>query len=282
MKALLILLSIWTLSSGPTEISKTNKLKKDAEAAFSKGDYVTAAAHYSTLYDSMNVDDPAIGLNKAHSYYRLGDTAQAKLSYQNVASTSTNKQLKSIAYQQLGVINDKPESLKESLQYFKEALKADPTNQQARYNYEVVKKKLENQQKQNQDQQNQDQDNKDQDNKDQQQQQDQNKDQQGEQDQQKQDQQKQDQEGEKDEQKQQEGKEGEKSEEQKEQQAEGEEKKEDGDKDPQSVKEKLEKMNISEEKAKMILEALRNNEVQYIQQQKRKPTKAQDSSKPDW
>jgi len=44
----------------------------------------------------------------------------------------------------------------------------------------------------------------------------------------------------------------------------------------------LKEMNISEEMAKMILEALRNNEVQYIQQQKRRPTKKADSNKPDW
>ena len=33
-----------------------------------------------------------------------------------------------------------------------------------------------------------------------------------------------------------------------------------------SLSEKLKEMNISEEKAKMILEALKNKEIQYIQQ----------------
>jgi Ca-activated chloride channel family protein len=41
-------------------------------------------------------------------------------------------------------------------------------------------------------------------------------------------------------------------------------------------------MNISPEKAQMILEALKNNEIQYVQQNKRKATKKKDSSKPDW
>jgi len=41
-------------------------------------------------------------------------------------------------------------------------------------------------------------------------------------------------------------------------------------------------MNISEEKAKMILEAMKNNEIQYIQQNRRKAKKKKDSSKPDW
>jgi Ca-activated chloride channel homolog len=46
--------------------------------------------------------------------------------------------------------------------------------------------------------------------------------------------------------------------------------------------EKLEDMNLSEEKAKMILEAMKNSEIQYIQQNKRNATKKPDSNKPDW
>lgn len=39
---------------------------------------------------------------------------------------------------------------------------------------------------------------------------------------------------------------------------------------------------ISEEKARMILEAMRNQEKQYLQQQKRKSQKRKDPGKPDW
>jgi hypothetical protein len=41
-------------------------------------------------------------------------------------------------------------------------------------------------------------------------------------------------------------------------------------------------MKISEEKARMILEAMKNQEKQYLQQQKRKATKSRDKNKPDW
>jgi hypothetical protein len=41
-------------------------------------------------------------------------------------------------------------------------------------------------------------------------------------------------------------------------------------------------MKISEEKAKLILEAMKNNEVQYIQQNKRKAKKKKNPNKPDW
>ncbi len=51
---------------------------------------------------------------------------------------------------------------------------------------------------------------------------------------------------------------------------------------PKSREEKLKELNMSEEKARMILDAMRNNEVQYLQQMKRKATKKPDSDKPDW
>jgi hypothetical protein len=41
-------------------------------------------------------------------------------------------------------------------------------------------------------------------------------------------------------------------------------------------------MKISEETAKMILEAMKNKEMHYLQQQKRKTTKPTDKTKPDW
>lgn len=54
------------------------------------------------------------------------------------------------------------------------------------------------------------------------------------------------------------------------------------DEPPQTRKDKLEELNLTEEKAQMILEAMKNNEIQYIQQNTRKATKKQDSNKPDW
>jgi Ca-activated chloride channel family protein len=60
------------------------------------------------------------------------------------------------------------------------------------------------------------------------------------------------------------------------------EKGEEMDQPPMSRSERLEELNLTEEKARMILEAMKNNEIQYIQQNRRKPTKRPDSNKPDW
>ncbi|EMR04512.1 hypothetical protein [Cesiribacter andamanensis] len=45
---------------------------------------------------------------------------------------------------------------------------------------------------------------------------------------------------------------------------------------------RLQEMNISPEKARMLLEAMRSNEIQYLQQKQRQPARRQKSNKPDW
>lgn len=56
-----------------------------------------------------------------------------------------------------------------------------------------------------------------------------------------------------------------------------------GDDQPKpALSDKLEQMKMSPEKAAMILEAMKNQEKQYLQQLKRKPVKGRDKGKPDW
>jgi hypothetical protein len=75
----------------------------------------------------------------------------------------------------------------------------------------------------------------------------------------------------------------EKKEQEKKQPQEEQDKKEQEKKEqPNLDQKKLEQMKISEEKARMILEAMKNQEKQYLQQNKRKPTKSKDRTKPDW
>ncbi len=305
------------------DIAKINSLKKEAAAAYKAGNYEMAAQKYSYLVDSMDVMDDQILMNLGNAYFQLKDSANAQTTYNKILP-SDNRKMKSLAYQQLGVMADKPETLKDALEYFKESLKADPTNEAARYNYEIVKKKLEKQQQQqNQNQQNQDsqdnQQNKDEQNQEQNQSQDQQqgdneeqKDQEGEKgeneeqseqeenqenqqnqdgensenqdQQQKGDQKQQEQEGEK---KEGENKDGEEQEGEEQEGQEGEQQK--GEEDEKSreerlkeLKEKLEKLNISPEKANNIFESYGNKEIQYLHQLRKRSTKPKDDSKPDW
>ena len=277
---LLIVLSILTWVD-PATVKKINDAKAAAEEAFKQGNYTAAIKHYQYLVDSLDVREDEVLLNLANASYLAKDTANA-FNYYHSVTESPETDIRSKAFQQLGIMANQQGRAEEALKFFKQAIKAEPTNDDARYNYEMLKKKLEEKKKQQEEQQQQNKDDKKQDpkNQDQQKKEQQQKDKQEQQekDEQNKDQQQKDQEQQEKEQKEQEEKEKQEQEEQQEQEKKEAEKEE----MPNLDREKLEEMKISEDKARMILEAMKNQEKQYLQQQKRKPTQSRDRNKPDW
>ncbi len=321
MKYLLsVILLLTSFSTDPvTKIAKSNSLKREAKRAYDEGNFEQAVTAYQMLLDSMEVYDDRARLNLANAAYRvsygsdnfdvLSDIAAGSQRVQDSASLnavaeeikffdiadsnyrivreSEDASAASMAYNQLGVIayrrneiskDDKTTLMNQALSDFKRALIKNPQNEQARYNYELVKKLIRQQQEQEQqNQENQDQQEQQQD----QQNQDQQNDQQQKQDQQnKEDQEKKEQEEQQD-QEQQEQQDQEQQEQEQQQQEEQQDQPQ--EEDPmEKLMEKLKEMNIPLEKAQMILEAMKNNEIQYVQQKKRKATKPKKSNKPDW
>ncbi len=293
MKVFLIFILGLLLSIDPKKVSKINSLKSEAKKAFLAGDFKTAIEKYKYLKDSLGVNEEEVGMNLANSYFRTNDTTGAFSNYQPL-SLSNDAKIKSWANQQMGVMANRQGKFEEALNYFKQAIKAEPENEQARFNYEMVKKKLEEQKKQEQ-QQNKDQnkdnkdkkddqkkDNKDQQNKDQQNKDQKDKDKKDQENKDKQDQKKDQQNKDKKDKEQKDKEQKEKEQQQKEQEKKDQQNKDDKNKPDPSLSEKLKDMKISEEKAKMILEAMKNQEVQYLQQNRRKATKPRDRGKPDW
>ncbi len=280
MKAIIVFLVAAFFISDIDRIALINSLKSEAKEAYQRGDYKTAIEKYKYLVDSLKVNEEEVSMNLANAYFQANDSVSASNQYRSLVQ-SKSPTMRSLSNQQLGVLSNRTGKYEEALAYFKQSLRSDPGNEDARYNYEMVKKKLEEQKKQEEqnkdqnkdDQQKEDQekkDSKDQENKDQK------KDGQGKEDKEKKE--KQDQQN-KDKQDQ-ENKDKEKSDQQK-QEEQNEENKDKKD-IPPSVSDKLKEMEMSEEKAKMILEAMKNQEIQYLQQNKRKATKPKDKSKPDW
>jgi len=282
MKVLLLIVLALFITVDPATVRRINAAKSAAEESFKNGDYKSAIQHYQFLVDSLGVSEDEVVLNLANSYYLAKDTANAFNTYQSVTE-SPKTDIKSKANQQLGIMANQQGRPEEALNYFKQAIKAEPTNDDARYNYEMLKKKLEDKkkeeeekQKQNKDQQKQDQENKDQQKKEEQDK-DQKQDDQQKKDEQNKDQQQKDQQQKEKEKKEQQEKEQQEKDKQQQDQKEAEKK------EMQNLdRDKLEEMKISEEKARMILEAMKNQEKQYLQQQKRKSTQSRDRNKPDW
>ena len=301
MKYILVSLFVVAFVTDPFRIGKINRAKSEAREADISGDYKTATQKYHYLLDSMKVMEDELRLNLANAYFMMNDTTNAQTNYESLAGSKINV-VRSKAQQQLGIMNYRKQKLEQALNNFKQAIKADPDNMDARYNYELLKKKLDEKKKKEEEQQNKDQQKKDQQkdqqqNKDQQQKDQQQKDQQ-QKDQEKKDQQNKDQKSKEQQQKEQQQKEQQQKEQQeKEQQQKEQEKKDQQQKEQQNpeqkedqdkkkpnpeLSEKLEQMKISEQKARMILEAMKNQEIQYLQQNKRKASKPKDKGKPDW
>lgn len=160
----MILLVSALLSNDPLRTTRINKVKSQAKEAFNAGDYQGAIQKYRLLIDSLDVHEEEVTLNLAHAYYLANDSTNAFSTYQALTG-SPKTMVSSIANQQLGIMSNVRGKPDEALNYFKQAIRADPRNEQARYNYEMLKKKLDKKKKE--DQQKKDDQNKDQDKKDQ-------------------------------------------------------------------------------------------------------------------
>ena len=130
-------------------IAQVNKIKSAAEQAFKNGDYDTAIKSYRLLTDSLSVDEDPVLLNLANAYFLRSDTTNAAQYYSRLLA-SNEKPIRSQAYQQMGIINQQRNKMDLALSNFKEAIKSDPTNEDARYNYELLKRILDEQEQQEQ------------------------------------------------------------------------------------------------------------------------------------
>ena len=149
MKSIYGIILIVSLWGGFNDIATINSLKKQAKEAYNKGDYQGALSQYQLLTDSLGVNDESLKLNLANTYFKLNDTTKAVNAYSNLLA-SNDRSVKSVAHQQLGIIKNRAKQFEEALNHFKESLKADPTNDASRYNYELMKKVLANQKDNNQ------------------------------------------------------------------------------------------------------------------------------------
>ena len=126
---LIIIISILTTD----RVDDINKLTKAAEKFFIEKNYTKSIENYKILIDSFKYENEKIYLNLGHSYLLSGDTLNAIESY-NYASLTENDKVKSIAYQQLGNINEKNNKLEEALSLYKKSIIADNNNTDSKFN----------------------------------------------------------------------------------------------------------------------------------------------------
>lgn len=143
MKAIVAaLLFLGFLSGGLRSISLMNEHADLAAAAYKRGDYIEAVASYEYLLEDLEVRDDQVRLNLGHAYFRLGELQKAQQQYTLLASHATHH-IKAVSLLQLGAIAAQNKKYKQALTYFRQVLMVEPENEGARYNYELIKKLLE-------------------------------------------------------------------------------------------------------------------------------------------
>jgi Ca-activated chloride channel family protein len=136
------------------------KLNNDGNEAFANQDYQGAlTAYHQAQEDAPELAEPHY--NEANTHYRLEDYEQAQQQIeQALVSEGSQQALDQSSYYNLGDVFFQAEQYEAAIESYKEALRLDPTDLQAKQNLELALKQLQQQQQeqqQQQDQQNQDQ-----------------------------------------------------------------------------------------------------------------------------
>jgi tetratricopeptide (TPR) repeat protein len=135
---LLVLLVLGGGWGGITRIRDRNEAVKQAAAAYTRQDFAAAAQAYQKAVEELGAADEETVLNLAHACARAGQNGAAKAYYGRLLSSESSA-LRSIAQQQLGVLAVQKGEFAQAIGLLRLALLADPTNAEARYNYEVLR-----------------------------------------------------------------------------------------------------------------------------------------------
>ena len=240
MKLRILLFVLCLLSFIPSYSQSERSLVRRGNRDIEKERYHDAEIKYRKALEENRLMEEA-GFNLGNSLYLQDKYQEADSQYFDIASRAKNDSLKEASYYNLGNSFYKSEQYDGAVQAYKQALRINPDDEDARYNLAMAQKKLKDSEGQNggqnQDQQNQNQQNQNQQNQNQQNQQQQNQDEQ-------QGQEQQQQQGQQDEQ-------------------------QDGE------QQEAQQMNISKDDAERMLEALKNNEQQTLQKVQESKTKGQ-------
>jgi len=245
----LLLLLTGGIDDGSKEGRRANALYEQAQYDEAIRLYREGLAEHD--FNAPGITHSRLMNNLGAALHKTEDYENAKAAFDRAAAMAIEDADRARAHYNAGNNAFQTQELEAALEHYKNALLNDPSDLNAKFNYEFVKRQMEEQQ--NQDQENQDQENQDQENQDQENQDQENQDQEN-QDQENQDQENQDQENQDE---QQQDQEQQNQDEQQQDQQEQQQDQQQQEPDPNK---------LSPEQAQRILEALENEEEQLLRQ----------------
>lgn len=114
---------------------------QEAAAAYADGRYGESIEAYLKAIDAYPLRSREIRYNIAHCYEQM-DSLDRALGYYHQSVNTREPELASQTSNQIGVLLMRQDKPRQALSAWKQAIKYDPTNEVARYNYELLLKRL--------------------------------------------------------------------------------------------------------------------------------------------
>lgn len=138
----LLLFNLLFLPASWTKIAERNEAIAQAERFYAETKFEDAVRQHLLLIEDFELNSEEIRFDLALSYQNNGQEADAQKTYSALLGAS-HQILPSFASNQIGVLEGREKKYREALASFKLALIKNPTNEIARYNYELLSRWLE-------------------------------------------------------------------------------------------------------------------------------------------
>lgn len=133
-------LAVLALCTAACAKPSAQKLNEDGNQAYSRGDYQPALDDYRRA-QVARPDLPALSYNAGNALYRQGDYTRA-IGESQRASSAADPEVAAKAFYSLGENYYRQGKLHDALDAFKNALRIDPSDHDAKYNVEVIQAQL--------------------------------------------------------------------------------------------------------------------------------------------
>jgi Ca-activated chloride channel homolog len=117
---------------------------RKANEAYQRGDYEEAVQLYRMAI-AQNPDDARLYFNLGNALSQLGKTTEAVEAFETYKSRTENSRDQSLADYNKGRVHTELEQYDEALSYYRDALRKNPYDQDARHNYELALRKQQEQ-----------------------------------------------------------------------------------------------------------------------------------------
>ncbi len=122
-------------------LEKEHPVVQKGREAYNAGRYDEALSAFEEA-KKERPNDPAVEFNRGDALMKLGRYEEAKKAYQGVADANSPPALREKATYNLGNVYAQMGDTREAMKAYRRALTLDPTDEQARHNYEVLLRNL--------------------------------------------------------------------------------------------------------------------------------------------